>query len=121
MIESGTARVSVLPDVYVGNGALNVVGLRVDQSCLQMDSEETLPALQDERSVMSFLVWPAAVLISLFFCRTMSLMRTDPHLWYMLVGLSSVTWTFTPYGWFHGTTTGPLRTGFLLEYLSGEA
>ena len=32
-----------------------------------MDSEETLPALQDERRVMSFLVRPAAVLISHFF------------------------------------------------------
>ena len=58
---------SKLPTVYeVGNGALDVVGLRVDQSCLRMDSEDTLPALQDERSVMSFLVRPAAVLISQF-------------------------------------------------------
>ena len=86
-----------------------------------MDSEETLPALQDERSVMSFLVRPAAVLISQFFCRMMSLLRTDPHLWYMIVGLSSVTWTLTPYGWYHGTTAGPLRLGLVLEYLSGEA
>ena len=31
-----------------------------------MDSEETLLALQDERSVMSFFVWPAAILISHF-------------------------------------------------------
>ena len=126
--ESGTARVSVLPDVgselptvYVGNGALGVVSLRVGQSCLRMDSEETLPALQDERSMMSFLVRPAAVLISIFFCRMMSLVRTDPHLWYMLVGLSSVTWTLTPYGWYHGTTAGPLRPGLILEFLSGEA
>ena len=49
VVESGTARVSVLPDVgselptvYVGNGALDVVGLRVGQSCLRMN-------LQDER------------------------------------------------------------------------
>ena len=55
VVESGTARVSVLPDVgselptvCVGNGALDVVGWRVGQSCLRMDSEETLPALQDE-------------------------------------------------------------------------
>ena len=55
MVESDTARVSVLPDVgselptvYVGNGALDVVGLRVGPSCLRMNSEETLPALQDE-------------------------------------------------------------------------
>ena len=55
VVESGTARVSVLPDVgsefptiYVGNGALDVVGLRVGQSSLRMDWEETLPALQDE-------------------------------------------------------------------------
>ena len=72
-MESDTARVSVLPDVgselptvYVGNGALDVVGLGVGPSCLRMDSEETLPALQDERSVMSFLVWPAAVLTGQF-------------------------------------------------------
>ena len=44
-----------------------MVGLSVGQSCLRMDSEDTLPALQDERSVMSFLVWPVTVLISQFF------------------------------------------------------
>ena len=57
VVESVTARVSVLPDVgselptvyEVGSGALDVVGLRVGQSCLRMYSEETLPALQDER------------------------------------------------------------------------
>ena len=61
MVESDTARVSVLPVVgselpafCVGNGALDLVGLSVGPSCLRMDSEETLPALQDERSVMSF-------------------------------------------------------------------
>ena len=32
-----------------------------------MDSEDTLPVLQDERSVMSFFVRPVAVLISQFF------------------------------------------------------
>ena len=73
MVESVTARVSVLPmlelpTVYeVGNGALDEVGLSAGQSCFRMDSEDTLPALQDERSVMSFLVRPAAVLISQFF------------------------------------------------------
>ena len=41
--------------VCVGNGALDLVGLRVGPSCLRMDSEETLPALQDERSVLSVL------------------------------------------------------------------
>ena len=92
-----------------GNGALDVVGFRVGQSCLRMDSEETLPALQDERSLMSF------------FSSAMSLVRTDPHLWFMLVGLSSVTWTLTPYGWYHGMTAGPLNPGLILKYLSGEA
>ena len=79
VVESDTVRVSVLPDVgsklptfYVGNGALDVVDLRVGPSFLLMDSEETLPALQDEQSVMS-------------------LGRTDPQLGYVLVGLSSVT------------------------------
>ena len=41
----------------------------------------------------------------------MNLVRTNPHLWYMLVGLSSVTGTLTPYGWYHGTTAGPLTAG----------
>ena len=70
MIETVTARVSVLPDVgseflmdfdeaavvcvapvdEVMDGALDVVGL----SCLRMDSEDTLPVLQDERRLMSF-------------------------------------------------------------------
>ena len=57
MIESVTARVAVLPDVgselptvyEVGNVALDEVGLSVGQSCFRMDSEDTLPALQDER------------------------------------------------------------------------
>ena len=47
VVESGTAQVSVLPDVgselptaYVGNGALDVVGLRVGQSCLRMNSRK---------------------------------------------------------------------------------
>ena len=75
LVESVTARVSVLPDVgselptvyEVGNGALDMVGLRIGQSCFRMDSEDTLPALQDVRSVMSFLIRPAAVLISQVF------------------------------------------------------
>ena len=84
MVETVTARVSVLPDVgselstdsgavvcaavdEVMDGALDVVGLSVEQSCLRMDLEDTLPVLQDERSVMSFLVRPVAVLISQFF------------------------------------------------------
>ena len=59
-VESDTARVSALPVVgsevpvaYVGKVALDSVGLRVGPSCLQLDPEETLPALLDERSVMS--------------------------------------------------------------------
>ena len=62
VVESDTVRVSVvpvvgseLPAVCIGNGALDMVGLRVGPSCLRMDSEETLPALQDKRSVMRFL------------------------------------------------------------------
>ena len=67
MVDTDTARVSELPTVSdaaavvcvapvdeAGDGALDVVGLSVRQSCLRMDSEDTLPALQDERSVMSF-------------------------------------------------------------------
>ena len=46
-------------------------------------------------------------------------MRTDPHLDYILVGLSSVTKTLTSYGWYHGTTAGHLRPGLVLEYISG--
>ena len=99
MVETVTARVSVLPyvgselptvsdaaavvcavPVYdAGNGALDVVGLSVGQSCLRMDSDDTLPALQDERSLMSFLVRPAAVLISQFFYRMMIVVMIDSH------------------------------------------
>ena len=49
VVESDTARVSVLPvvgneipAVYVGKVALDLVGLRVSPSCLRMDPEETL-------------------------------------------------------------------------------
>ena len=56
VVESVTAR--------VGNGALHEVDLSVGQSCFRIDSEDTSQALQDERSVMSFLVRMAAVLIS---------------------------------------------------------
>ena len=100
MVETITARVSVLPDVgselptdsdeaavvcaapvdEVMDGALDVVGLSVELSCLRMDSEDTLPVLQDERSVMSFLVRPVAVLISQFFYRTMIVVMIDSHL-----------------------------------------
>ena len=44
---------SEVPAVYVGKVALDSVGLRVDPSCLRLDPEETLPALLDERSVLS--------------------------------------------------------------------
>ena len=47
--------------------ALDEVGGSVSQSCIHMDSEEVFPALQDERSVMSFLVRPSAILTSQFF------------------------------------------------------
>ena len=102
MVESVTARVSVLPDVgsklptvhEVGNNALDVVGLRVGQSCLRMNLEDTLLALQDERSVVSFLVRPAAVLISQFCYRTMNVVMMDSHQRCVLVGLWSVTWTW---------------------------
>ena len=52
-VESDTAQVSVLPIVgsevpvvYVGKVALDSVGLRVGSSGLQLDPEETLPALR---------------------------------------------------------------------------
>ena len=61
------AAVCAVPVDEVMDGALDVVGLSVVQSCLRMDSEDTLPVLQDERSVMSVLVRPVAVLISQFF------------------------------------------------------
>ena len=57
MVESDTARVSVLPvagcefpAVFLGKVALDVVGLGVGPPCLRLDSEETLPALIDERA-----------------------------------------------------------------------
>ena len=59
-VESDTARVSILPvvgsevpAVYVGKVALDSVGVRVGPSGLRWDPEETLPAVLDERSVMS--------------------------------------------------------------------
>ena len=99
VVETVTARVSVLPDVgselpmvydaaavicaapvdEVGDGALDVVCLSVGQSCLRIDSEDTLPALQDERSVMSFLVRPVAVLISHFFYHMMIVVMINSH------------------------------------------
>ena len=55
MVESDTARVSVLP--VAGSKFLAVflgkVGLGVGLSCLRLDSEETLPALMDERAEMN--------------------------------------------------------------------
>ena len=59
-VESDTARVSALPVVgsevpalYLGKVTLDSVGLRVGPSCLQLDPEETLPTLLEERGVMS--------------------------------------------------------------------
>ena len=61
MVESATARVSVLPSrpgskypaVFWGKVTLDVVGLGVCSPCLRVDSEETLPALIDERAEMN--------------------------------------------------------------------
>ena len=57
MVESDTARVSVLPvagckfpAVFLGKVALDVVGLGVGLPCLRVDSEETLLTLMDERA-----------------------------------------------------------------------
>ena len=44
---------SEVPAVYVGKVSLDSFGLRVEPWCLRLDPEETLPALLDERSVMS--------------------------------------------------------------------
>ena len=41
-----TARVDEVRD-----DALDVVGMSVEKSCVQTDSEDVLPVLQDERSV----------------------------------------------------------------------
>ena len=87
VVESVTARVSVLSDVgselptvyEVGNDALDEVGLSVGQSCFRIYSEDTLPALQDERSVINVLVQPAAVLISQFFYHMMIVVMIDYH------------------------------------------
>ena len=63
VVESDTARVSVLPvagselpAVFLGKVALDVVGLGLGPSCLRVDSEEALPVLLDERGEMSFTV-----------------------------------------------------------------
>ena len=127
VVESGTARVSVLPDVgselttvYVGNGALDVVSLRVGQSCLQMDSEEILPALQDERSVMSFLVRLVAVLISQFLLSYDEFDEDGSSLVGHVSGSLVCHVDLDSFGWYHGTTAGPVRPGLILENLSGE-
>ena len=59
-VESDTARVSVLPVVgsevpvvYVWKVALDSVDVRVGLLGLRLDPEETLPALLDERSMIS--------------------------------------------------------------------
>ena len=59
MVESDTARVSVLPvagskflAVCLGKVALNVVGLGVGPPCLRLDLEETLLALIEEQAEM---------------------------------------------------------------------
>ena len=46
---------------------MDAVGGSVGQLCVRMDSGEALPVLQDERSVMSFLVRSADVLTSHLF------------------------------------------------------
>ena len=60
LVTSDTARVSVLPvagckfpAVYLGKVALDVVGLGVGPPCLQVDSEETLLTLTDERAQLA--------------------------------------------------------------------
>ena len=57
LVKSDTARVSVLPvagckfrAIFLGNVALDMVGLGVCPLCLQVDSEETLLNLTDERA-----------------------------------------------------------------------
>ena len=57
-----------------------------------------MPALQDERSVMSFLFRPAAILISQSFYRTMNVVMMDSHQGCVFVGLWSATWTLIPFG-----------------------
>ena len=60
IVESDTARVSVLPvagckfpAIFLGKVALDVVGLGVGPPCLQVDSEETLLNLIDERAQLA--------------------------------------------------------------------
>ena len=72
---------SVLPDV--GSELMlpwSVVGVSVRQSCVRTDSEEALPVLQDERSVMSFFS-PAGCRSnqSGFLCPMMIVVMIDSH------------------------------------------
>ena len=95
-----TARVSVLPVVGselptdsdaavfgmvrvddVMGDTLDAVGESVGRSCVRMDSGEAWPVLQDEHSVMSFLVRPAAVLTS----RMMMVVMIVSHRWWVVV------------------------------------
>ena len=63
----------------VMDDALDVVGMCVGQSFVRTDSEDASPVLQDEWSVMSFLVRPAAVLISQFFLSYDVVVKIDSH------------------------------------------
>ena len=47
---------SKFPAVFWGKITLDVVGLGVGPPCLRVDSEETLPALIDERAEMNYTV-----------------------------------------------------------------
>ena len=53
LVESDTARVSVLPVAGCKFPALDVVGLGVGPPCLRVDSEETLLTLIDERAQLA--------------------------------------------------------------------
>ena len=119
MVSDAAAVVCAAPVDEVGDGALDVVGLSVGQSCLRMDSEDTLPALQDERSMMSFLVRPVAVLISQFFLSCDECGDDGFSAGWVFVGLWTVTWTLIPFGWYIGKITGTLKLGLILEYLTG--
>ena len=118
-VSDAAAVVCAAPVDEVGKGTLDVVGLGVGQSCLRFDSEDILPALQDERSVMSFLVRPVAVLISQFLLShdDCGNDRFSPGV--SVRGSLDYHMTLDSLWMGHWEDRSNVETGLILEYLAG--
>ena len=92
----------------------------VGRSCIRADSVEVWPVLHDERTVMSCLVRPVAVLTSQFFYRMKLVMMIVSHQWYMVVCLCPVLWTWTPSVCYWEVLVRMLRLDLKLRCGTGE-